>query len=256
MAQYENMDTKLPGLVHGSSFHIRNETWRVAEQNGIDFGDAVYMYEGADLTDGIDGWKIHRDVSTITLDADLITDNTITTTINGTAVATPFNNDHDTTMDDHKDDIEAAIEGITVTLTDTVDNRVFRLFYEGNDFVTVTSVVTGGASQAGTTVTFDTDLIFGGIARRSDRGFTNTVGEYPYQDAMNVVDEGMICVVTSKAVSANTAAYTILDPASADQGKFTDSASGTYTTNCVFRETITAAGTVIVDVNKQNKGNP
>jgi hypothetical protein len=86
-------------------------------------------------------------------DADFITGNLIDITINGVAVTqVPFNTDQATTMSDLETQIEADIANsvvtvsaareLTITITDTVASSIVV-------------AVTGGASQAGETITYD-----------------------------------------------------------------------------------------------------
>ena len=252
MSAYNDMDQKLAGMTYGEMVYNRTES--PVAQEAIQFGDAVFMYSGSDLTDGIAAYTVKRDTSTITLDADLVTSNVITTTItvNGVAqaaVATTFITDHDTTMDTHLAALEVAITGLDVTLTDATNNRQFTLLLPGSNINTITSPVTAGGSQAGVVIAYTTSQIFEGVARRDDRSTITTVGQYDQYDAVSCLVKGGIYVLTDGAIVGQTPAYIVLDPASADQGKWTDTASGNYSTGCYFRENSSAAGLVLVEVN-------
>lgn len=252
MGAYNNLDTAIAGLKIGVGFADRVETFKAAEV--IAFGSPVFVYEG----DELNGYNVKQDVSTITLDADLVTSNVITTilTIDGvaqSAVASTFDTDHDTTMDNHEAALEAAFSGLAVTLTDATNNRQFTLTYKGVNMSLVTSVVTLGASQAGVTIAYTNGQVFAGVALFSQKGYVDNVGQYNQYDAMNVLSRGQLYVNTGGAVNANTDAYVVWDGTSANQKKFSGTASGNYVTNCKFRSTLAAAGLALLEVNGQNK---
>jgi hypothetical protein len=101
---------------------------------------------------------IASQTSTVVFSADLITGNLIDFTINGTAVTqVPWASSHNDTMDDIVTQIEADITNSSVTLTDVGgDNRTLKIEIFGDTGVESASVVvTGGASQATGTVTYD-----------------------------------------------------------------------------------------------------
>ncbi len=220
---------------------------RAAEE--IDFGDPVFGYDG----DDVNGYTAKQDTATITLDADLIASNTITTTvtIDGVAqspVATLFDTSHDNTMDLHEAALEAAISSLEVTLTDPTDNRQFTLLKKGSNINLVTSVVTGGASQAGITIAYTTSQIFRGFAAYTAAQCTSvSVGSYVVDDAINLLTFGRIWTNSSKAVNANTKGYVIWS--TTDQGKITDAVTDNYDANIWIRSTRADAGLVLVEVN-------
>jgi hypothetical protein len=246
MADYGNQGTPFAGMVHDIDFG-HDRTRKCAEES-IDWGIPIFSYPG----DDINGYTIKQDVSVILLDADLVTDNTITTTltIDGVAqtpVATAFDTNHDTTMTNHKNDLEAAFANLTVTLTDDVDNREFTLLLKGENITLLTSVVTGGASQAGTTITYSNGQIFQGFARFTQQGDLE-VGSYYENEAMNVRERGFIWVDASLAVNDGEDVYVIWQTG-ANQGKITNVATDNYETECKFRGNTTGAGAVLVEVN-------
>lgn len=114
----------------------RGEIWVTAEET-VAVGDTPYIvYAGK------------KQVQTITLDADLITANVITTTVDGTSVASTFATDHDTTMTAHSALI-AAINGVSGASSAA---RIITVTSDFDTELTITSVVTLGASQAGIVV--------------------------------------------------------------------------------------------------------
>lgn len=244
MGAYETLDASIAGLKNGSmQSHEKIVTYKAAEQ--INFGVPVFGYAG----DNLNCWNAKRDTAIALLDADLVTSNVYTLTINGTAVATTFNTDHDTTMDDVKSNIEAAFPSATVTLTDATNNREVTIFQEGTNF-TVTGVVTLGASQAGVTITYTTGQIFLGVSVITHSSYVGSVGYYVQYDAVNVMEYGEVYVNTDGAVNANVDAYVIWNY-TADQGEFTATATDNYAVGCKFKSTLAAAGLAIVEVRGQ-----
>ena len=252
MGAYENLDKWFAGMKQGVDGNETIETLRAAED--IDNGVPIFVYEG----DNLNGYNVKQDTSTITLDAELITGNTITTTVSidgvaQTPVASVWTSSHDDTMDLHLADLEAAISDLVVTLTDLSTNLQFTLLTKGKNISLVTSVVTGGSTQAGTVIAYTCSQVFAGIAVFVQRSFNGSVGVYPEDEAMNNMTRGKIVINTSKAVNANTQAYVIWDYNSADQGKFTDVATDNYETKCTFRSNTTDANLAEIEVNGQHK---
>lgn len=249
MGAYESLDTAIAGLKIGTGMSRVEGTWKAAET--ILFGAPVFGYAG----DSLNAYNVKQDIATITLDADLVTANVITTTltIDGVAqaaVATTFITDHDTTMTAHGDALEAAFSGLVVTYTDVTDNRQFTLTYKGVNMSLVASAVTAGGSQAGVVIAYDNGQVFLGIAL-----FTQVMGDnggyYVANDSLNILTRGQIWVNASAAVNANTAAYVIWDGTSANQKTFTGTSTDNYDVGCRFRKTTTVAGLVPVEVNGQ-----
>ena len=122
-----------------------------------DSGDADLTASLTEIQAAEQDWYAFMIIATKTakllFDADFITGNLIDITINGVAVTqVPFNTDQATTMGDIETQIEADIANsavtvsaareLTITITDTTPS--------------ISSVVvTGGASQAGSSITFD-----------------------------------------------------------------------------------------------------
>lgn len=98
--------------------------------------------------------------STVELDADLVTSNSIAITVNGNVLTPiPFNTDHLTTMQDIQAAIEAEPNIESVTISDP-NNRTLIVYSDPNENGIVNSfVVTGGASQANATITNNTQAV-------------------------------------------------------------------------------------------------
>lgn len=249
MGAYGNIDQAFPGLLFGLNARRKIETWKAIEEIG--FGIPVFGY----AEDELNMYPARQDIGIITLDADFVADNVITTTltIDGVAqtpVATTWDSDHDTTMTAHKDDLEAAFSGLEVTLTDATNNRVFELFWK-NKNVQVASVITLGASQAGITISYNNNQVFLGVTSFTQKGSVDTVGVNEEGDPSNVLTHGKLWVDPNGTVQANTDAYVIWQ-IGANQGKFTATATDNYATGCKFRKDTTSQGYSIVEVNGQN----
>jgi hypothetical protein len=256
MGAYNDIDTKLAGLKQGLDSRVVSR--RSSQAAGLDFGYPVFGYAGNEK----DVFLFRNNRAKILWDADFVTGNSIDITVDGTAVTTvPFNTDHDTTMDDVAAQIEADIAGSSVTLIDTGgNNRDIYITIEDDDNRAATEAVTGGASQASGTITYDSTMIFEGISMFSQREAAQKVdangvvleaatAAYPEKEAANVMIDGWITVVTADAVVSKSAAYVVAT--GANQGKVTDSASGnTALTGATIDEDVSAAGLAIVRINK------
>jgi hypothetical protein len=88
----------------------------------------------------------------VSFDADFVTGNTITFTINGSAIAgVPFNSDQATTAADIVTALEA--EAVVDSVALSGSNRIFTITANtGNVFFVDSAVVTGGATQANATI--------------------------------------------------------------------------------------------------------
>lgn len=97
---------------------------------------------------GAEGTRVQH-IQTLTFNADIVTGNTITMTVDGTVIAQAFNTDHLTTMNA----LATQISAITKVATATVGgagNRVITIpaQFNGVPVSVSVAVVTGGASQA------------------------------------------------------------------------------------------------------------
>lgn len=177
-------------------------------------------------------------------DADFVTGNSIAFSVNGTAI-TPvvFATDHATTFAA----LIAAIDGLTGVTAVAGTGRHVLVEMEDGSTITCTSVVTGGASQAGVTFTYSADDTFRGVsvATQKEQDSSGNV-QYVANEAVSVMRQGVIWVETSKAVNADSAAYVDMTGAI---GKFTDASSGNIATGGVFRSTVAAAGLAKLEVN-------
>lgn len=242
MGAYNNQDAGFAGLDYGQENRI--ETKRCAETSGMDFGIPAFVNDG----EAVDAYPYHNDEVTILWDADFVTSNVITTTINGTVVATTFTTDQATTIALHAADIEAAITGITATVTAV---RTIVLFLKGSELL-VTSAVTAGSSQAGETITLGTQQTFAGITKYTAKAEITGTEQYALDDAMDVLIEGNIWGTAGATVSANQPVFAIT-AAGATQGKLTNVSTNNYNMNAFFKSNAVLDGIVLIEVRRMNE---
>lgn len=229
MSAYGTLDEAIAGLQFG--LNPQNESG--VAQEDIPLGGAVMGYPG----DFNKVYAPHQDKVNTLLDGDLVASNVLTTTINGTAIATTYATSHAASMTAHIAAINAnstlAAAGIGAVANGA---RGIDITAKGLD-LTVTQAVTAGASQANATVTVSTWAKFLGVA-----GFTQLGGrdygagsaKYNKYDAVNIGRYAETFVVAAAAVKSGEAAYVIY-LAGADQGKFTNVSTNNYDINGTFR---------------------
>jgi hypothetical protein len=243
MGAYNNQDAALAGLQVGLDPKI--ETVIAAEEIG--FGEPVFGFVGEEEK----GYAVHQDRAKTLLDADLITGNTITTIINGISIATLFAGSHAATMTAHIISINANASLIALGISAVAGstNREIVITVKALD-LTVTQAVTGGASQAGSTITYDTWAKFLGVSLFVQTGgydYGAGTAKYEEGDAVNVVTDGEIWVPVSVAVQDKQPAYVIY-VSGATQKQFTNSNSGTYDIGAYFRSNRNAQNLATLEV--------
>jgi hypothetical protein len=251
---YGNIAGKIAGEKMALGSRVQSK--RVAETLGIDYGYPVFGYVGNDK----DIFKFHNNVAVVTYDADFVASNSIALSVDSVAItAVVFNTNHDTTMTDLKEQIQADITGAVVTLTDATNNRQLTITIEDDGDRVATSTVTGGASQAVATITYSSSMIFKGLtmithqesAPKTDlEGNVLEAGDalYELKDAANVMIDGAINVVTGAAVSSGKQAYVVAT--GAEQGKITDvDTDNIILSGVTINETVDSAGIAEVRIN-------
>lgn len=121
-------------------------------------------------------------------------------------------------MDYHNSEIETALANVAIGFGEPV-------FYDAG--------VEGTAYLPDST---DASLVFGGVAVRSQRSYTDSEGLYPAGTDVNVLYEGVIWVEvpTGETATANKPAYVIHLTSDGDYKKFTSTAGTNYDTGAVF----------------------
>ncbi len=189
-----------------------------------------------------------KDNAKIVFDADFVTSNTIDMDVNGTAIAqVTFTTDHDTTAGLVRDAI-AAISGVSCVLDPAdANNRTFLVENDDGSEITIANiVVAGGASQAGSTVTYSGDDLFRGISLQTHKEQNlSGVVQYADKESVSVARQGVFWIETAVAVTADDDAYVLYD----GTGKFTNVSTNNMATGGKFRSTVGAAGLAKVEVN-------
>jgi len=244
MAAYGTPDVAIAGLLIGAD----NDVESAIAQEDIAFGAPVYGPVGVFNK----AYNAHKDKVTVTLSADLVTSNVITTVINGTSVATTFATDHATTMTTHIAAIVAnstlATAGISAAAGAT--NRAIIISGPaGVDIATVTCVVTLGASQATSTIVFGTNLLCLGVAvfiQTGGKDFGAGTSGWKNKDSINILRTGMIWVPAESTVSDKKAAYAVIG-GTGTIGKFTNIATNNYDIGGYFRSNL-SGGLAVLEV--------
>ena len=143
MPEYNDIDNARAGLLYGLDNQIEGG-WASQPVAGIEFGRPVFGYAG----DSVKLYDFKNDVGKIVFDVDFVTGNSIIITVNTVpTAAVPFNADHDTTMDDVLNAINALTDVEAVLDSTDANNRTFYILQKGVTAV-VLEAVTGGAGQA------------------------------------------------------------------------------------------------------------
>lgn len=153
------------------------------------------------------------DIAEATYDADFVTSNSIAFSVNGVAI-TPvvYATSHAATLAA----LVAAIDALTGVSATNPSGRIVRVVATGTD-VAVTTTVTLGASQAGSTIVTSSSDVVRGITVAI---LNQTTGEYDDTNVVTVKRKGAIWVATDgSGITVDGSVYIDTD------GKFTDSAT-------------------------------
>lgn len=220
--KYQNeMDVGQEGLI--SSTQTKVIKTRAAIQD-IEFGRGVVIgTEG-----GTNVKNIFKSKASLLFDADFVTGNTIDLKVNDVSITqVPFNTDHATTFAD----LIAAIDALDgVSAVAGVGREVIITIDDALSNITVSDVlVQGGASQAGSTITYSSVDVFEGISVLRFQT-PSTIGgsdKYKNKDAVDVLTRGTIWVKAVATVAYGDAVYVYNDKANpTNQGQFTNASSG------------------------------
>jgi hypothetical protein len=232
MPEYDYIDKSIVGLIQGLNNEIDG---RFVAAEEIEFGTGVFGYIGEDKKVA----PFHLDTGKLVYDADLVTGNLIDGVVNSVSITqVAWTSSHLDTMN-LVVAAYAALDGVEAILDpDDVANRTILIRTKFTD-ATVSSVVTGGASQAGTTVTYHSAQVFMGVSTFVQ----NSPGVYELYDAVNVLKSGMISV--SPIVDVNAYEDAFIDIAGGDKGSWSNAGlqvDARYTENAV------AAGFSVLEV--------
>ena len=251
MSAYNDIETKIAGQKQSTdSGQVFSK--RSAQITGIPYGMPVWGYAG-----NADDVYLYRDnISTMTFDGDFSAGDVISITVDGTAV-TPitFAGDHDTTMAALVAQIEADITGANATGV----ARVLTIEIEDGINRVVTETVIGGGEATGTE-TVSSGMIFKGISlftQKENAVRTDLDGNvidaadalYELKDTANIIQEGLVTVVTGASVISGMQAYTV--KTGALQGTVTTTVgSNIIMPGCTVEDDVTGAGLANVRILK------
>lgn len=197
-------DAGFAGMKANSRFdHVES---KIAVES-IPFGRGVDKVVGSDNSVQLP----RKDKATIVFDADFVSSNKINLDINGTAIAeVDFDTDQATTMDALVSAIEAHSDVYSANDPDSdSDNRtVVILASPGKNAIITNVAVTGGGSQAGSTVTQATvDTFYGVALAESKEQDSDGVVQYSENDPVSVLRQGSVYVKTEQAVTSDDDVY-------------------------------------------------
>jgi uncharacterized metal-binding protein len=208
-------------------------------QGAIPFGYPV----GAEAGNTTQVSVMTKDIATLLYDADFVSLNVINGTVNGVAWApVTFDTDQATTLAA----LIAAIDAMTGVSAVAGAARTVVIEMDDSSTITVTTVVTLGASQATGTPTYSADNVFRGIALHENVVPVAGVAQYVNTASVSVLRQGAAWVECSVAVTADEDAYVDIAAATA---KFTNVSSGNIATGGKFRSTLAAAGIAKLEIN-------
>ena len=243
MAAYGSPDVAIAGLLYGNENIVES----AIAQEAVAFGAPVYGKVG----DFNKAYALHKDKATVTLDADLVASTVLTVTINGTAVATTYGTSHAASMTAAIAAINAdatlAAAGVSAAAGST--NRIIVISGPAGADLTVTGAVTLGASQAGVTVVYGTNLKFLGVAvfiQTGGKDYGAGTSGWKQYDSINILSKGKAWVLGESTVSDKKAAYATLG-GSGTVGKFSDVATNNYDIGGFFRSNL-SGGLAVLEV--------
>lgn len=228
MTAYGNQDSAIAG---GKVFGDSEVVTRLAG-GIIDFGKPVVQYAG----DSDKCYQYLLDKSVATFAADFVASNSIALTVNGLTATVAFDTDQATT----KAALVAAVDALAGVTCTAGAGRAINIITEGA-VCTASVVITGGVSQTTMSQVLSCSGSLFGVALRTQK----LDGQYNAQDAVNVLREGEIWVLTNDTVVANTAAYLV-----AATGVWTDESSGNVSTGYYFRSSTSGAALARLEVIK------
>ena len=224
-----------PGMKGDSRFDLVESA---IAYNTINFGRGLTNYPGEnDVEMG------RRNVATITLSGDIVTSNTVSLTIQGTAVSVVFATSHANTVALLLAAIQA-VPGVYAASADAA-GHVFTVRTKGAAAV-ISGSIAGGATQATVTVESTNATLaaikFAGISLHRNK----ETASYLADEMVDNSRQGEVWVETTVAVTKDQAAYVDLADGN---GKFTNVSTGNLATGGVFKSTVSAAGIAPVEIN-------
>lgn len=205
--QYDTIESAVAGLIaEGIQENLKIDGDRACQASaGIEFGAPVMGYIGDDE----ECYPVILDTAKILFDADFDGTDALSITVNGVETATvTYSGSHGNTMDL----IVAAIGALTdvdVYEAATAEDATNRTIYIRTKATTaVVSVTEKVATIPGSTITYETDQVFLGIATFSQKNLS-TAGSAKYEqyENPNIVANGVVWALSTGTISDLQALY-------------------------------------------------
>lgn len=232
--QYGNIENAVAGLKYGLYSTVRS---RIAAEN-IPLGYPCFSLKGDTETCGL----LNNDKAVVTFGGIIVPDNVITMTVTTdregvqTAVV-PFDSDNATTFAA----VVAAVDAMLGVETSAVGVDNFTVSSNDGAGITVTGVITGGATQEEIEVVASNsgNQVFAGVSMLTQKDPV----PYVATDAVNLMIEGWIYIYCATAAVAGEPVYYNTN------GEFAN-AAGTAVANMTFEGNLSAAGIVLARINQ------
>lgn len=248
MGAYGAPDVAIAGMVEG--FH--NDFESAIAKEDIEFGSPVFGYVGSENT----CYGPHLEIATITLNADLVAEDTLTVTIQGNANTSAFATTHAAAMTAMiaaiNADADIAALGISAEAGD--DDTIIVITGPAGSSVAVTSSVAhgstgGGAGTATPTVVLSTASKFLGVAAFVQTGGADYgAGTSCWKEgsSVSILRSGRIWVPAESTVADKDPAY-VVTVGAGTLGNFTDVSSSNYDIGGYFRSNV-SSGLALLEV--------
>jgi hypothetical protein len=248
----ENQPVAVAGLLADAGFKDVL-SYACAEDDGIDFGLGVVAFAGNDEKAILPGTSY----ATLAFSADFVTSNSIDLSINGTSIdAVAYSSSHATTIGLLATEIEAQDGVLSATVGGSNNRSIFIVFDNINGTVSDVSV-TGGASQASSTVTYSVATRFLGVTLRThhlEQAYNGDGAKYLVTDTMNVLNRGRVWVKVEETVAVGDPVYLRFIP---DTGKpvggfrmSADSGDAILLDGCRWVRGASANGLAVLEINQ------
>lgn len=247
MADYGNIDTAMAGMIaEGIEGKRSIKDGVVQDSNGIQFGAPVMAYLG-DVNKEV--YPMILDTAKVVFDADFDGTDALSITVNGVESATvTYATSHANTMNLLVAALQA-LTGVTVYEADATEDANNRTLYIRTKGATCTvSVTEKVATIPGSTITYETDQVFLGIAMHTQKNLsTANTALYEQYEMANILEYGTIYALSTGTIQALQALYMSVT-AGATLGRQTATAGKTVGTVAKADNTVVQTSTTITKI--------
>lgn len=241
MGAYSTLDPAVAGAKY-DDYDGMSRVESAEAYETINFGAPVFSYLGEEKKVS----NLYYDTAKVVYSRDFETSNAIAFTVNGVSI-TPVNysSSHAVTMGLLKTAVDA-LSGVDAWI-DTSDTNS-RTLWVRTKYTTMTasSSVTGGSNQATASISYQTDMVYRGIAlfiQKYQTTYTNAA--YFQYDSVSVLTNGLIWSNSTSAGDASATSY--ITTSGTYKGYFVNTAG--LDVGCKYRTTPTGAGLAVVQTN-------